>query len=210
VFTKFVCDAFDAMTPNHSEIFEAAKPYSLDGWRTRQTALASAAGAGSGAIPIWGLATMPADIAFLMNRMSVCSYGVGAILGVQMRRGNVLEPEDMAVVLGRWAGDDDLADAAVAKASASLVGKVGGKAATSILAKTMAEKASLLVGKKIGGKLGAKLGVKFGSKLGGKVVGSFIPFVGAFIGGGINAYFMDGIGTAAEDWYRIKLSTGTA
>ena len=87
----------------------------------------------------------------------MCSYGVGAILGVQKGRGNVMEAEDMAVVLGRWAGDEDLTDAAVAKASASLVGKVGGKATASILAKTMVEKAGLLVGKKIGGKLeGAK------------------------------------------------------
>jgi hypothetical protein len=142
--------------------------------------------------------------------MSVTSYGVGAILGSRQGRGNVLDQEDLAVVLARWAGDEDLGDVAIAKTAASLAGKVGGKATAAVLAKTMAEKAGLLVGKKISGKLGAKLGAKFGAKLGGKMVLGFIPFLGAAVGASVNAYFVDGISTAAEGWYRAKLSQTAA
>ena len=54
-FSKLVAGAFDALTPNYSEIFESAKSYTLDGWRTRQLALVSASGTGSTVFPIWGL-----------------------------------------------------------------------------------------------------------------------------------------------------------
>ena len=121
---------------------------------------------------------------------------------------NILEAEDFAVILARWSGDDSITDAAIGKAAADLAGKVGGKSVAKMLAKTMAEKAGLLVGKKMAGKLGAKLGANFGAKLGSKAAAGFIPFLGAAVGGGINLWFISSVAASAEEWYRIKASSG--
>ena len=207
-FGQFVIDAFDAVTPDINGIFLSAKSQSLSDWRTTQQGLVTASGAASVAIPGLHLVGMAADVAFLMNRMSVCSYGIGAIIGNNSGHGNMLETEDFAVILARWSGDDSITDAAIGKAAADLAGKIGGKSVAKVLAKTMAEKAGLLVGKKMAGKLGAKLGAKFGAKLGGKAAAGFIPFLGAAVGGGINLWFISSVAASAEEWYRIKTSAG--
>jgi hypothetical protein len=167
-FGEWFVRAFDELTPHINGIFESAKSYSLSDWRTMQQGLVTASGAASIAIPGLHLVGMAADVAFLMNRMSVCSYGIGGILGNTNSCGNILETEDFAIILARWSGSDSITDAAIGKTAAELCGKVGGKAAAKVLAKTMAEKAGLLVGK----------------KLAGKATVGFIPFLGAAVGGG--------------------------
>lgn len=205
-FGEWFVRAFDELTPDINGIFESAKSYSLSDWRTMQQGLVTASGAASVAIPGLHLVGMAADVAFLMNRMSVCSYGIGGILGNTNSCGNILETEDFAIILARWSGSDSITDAAIGKTAAELCGKVGGKAAAKVLAKTMAEKAGLLVGKKLAGKLGAKIGTKFGAKLAGKATVGFIPFLGAAVGGGINLWFISSVAASAEEWYRIKVT----
>lgn len=136
--------------------------------------------------------------------MSVCAFGVGAIMGREANRDSLIEEEDFAVILGKWAGVEGLDNAAIAKASADLVTKVGSKQATKLLAKMMCKNAGILVGKKLSGKMGAKLGAKFGAKLGGKLAGGWIPFLGAAISASINIWFITGTFNAAKDWYQYK------
>ena len=205
-FGEYVVQAFDGLTPDVHGIYSNAKSSSLSSWRATQQALVTGSGAAAAAIPGFHLVGMAADVVFLMNRMSVCSYGIGAIIGTECGLGDILEDEDFAVVLARWGGDDSLNNAAVGKACADLAGKVGGKAVTKLLAKKMAESAGILVGKKLAGKVGMKVGAKFGAKLGTKAVTGFIPFLGAAVGGGINLWFITEIADAAEAWYRVKVS----
>lgn len=204
-FSKWVINAFDALTPDIDNIYDNAKSHTLSEWRNIQKSLVSATGATAVAIPGFHVAGMAADVAFLMNRMSVCSYGIGAIMGYDEDRGNILEPEDFAFVLAKWSGVRGTEDAVIAKTSADLVAKVGSKEATKLLAKTMCKHAGILVGKKMGSKVGVKLGAKFGTKLGGKLAGGFIPVVGAIIGGGVNYWFISEVSGVAQQWYYQKL-----
>jgi len=207
-FGDWVLQGFDGLTPDLPGIYGNAKLRTLSGWRTMQQSLVTGSGAAAAAIPGLHLVGMAADVAFLMNRMSVCSYGTGAIVGHTQGLGNFLELEDFAVVLARWGGDESVGDAAIGKTAADLVGKVGGKAATKILAKTAGEKAGLLVGKKLAGKVGTKVGAKIGGKLGTKAVAGWVPFLGAAVGGGINLWFITEIANEAQSWYLLKAATG--
>lgn len=205
-FAKYVMDAFEELTPDISDIYENTKLDYLGDWKTKQKALVTGSGALAGAIPGLHLLAIAGDVLFLMNRMSVCSFGIGAIVGYDDKRKNILEDEDFAVVLGRWCGMEDLGNAALAKTAADLSTKVGGKAVAKMLAKSACKYSGILIGKKLGGKLGAKLGAKFGAKLGGKVASGFIPFIGAGVSGGINLYFISEICREAESYYKFKSS----
>lgn len=208
-FSTWVTDAFESLTPNLTDICSDAANYSLPGWRARQHALVTASGATAAAIPGLHLMGMAADITFLMNRMSVCSYGIGAIIGNQSEQANILEQEDFGVILAIWADVGDIKDATIAKAAADLVGKVGGKQISKLLAKVVCKQAGLLAGRKMAGKVGAKIAARFGVKLGGKMATGFIPFLGAAAGAGINLWFITSISAAAEEWYRMKVSIET-
>ena len=207
-FGEWVVDAFSGLTPDINGIYSGAKSYHLSDWRVKQQSLVTGSGALAVAVPGLHLVGMAADVAFLMNRMSVCCYGIGAILGSDNGAGNILEEEDFAVILARWSGDESLSNAAIGKISADLAGKIGSKALTKVLAKEMAKSAGILIGKKLAGKAGVKIGAKFGAKLGSKALAGFVPLLGAAVGGGINLWFITSIADAAEDWYRLKVSIG--
>jgi hypothetical protein len=205
-FREFVADAFAELTPDLPSIYRDASPSVLGDWILKQQSLVTGSGALAVAIPGLHLVGMAADVAFLMNRMAVCSYGIGAIIGYDNRHGNILEKEDFAIVLARWSGDENLSDAVIAKACADVVGKVASKELMRILAKKMAEHAGVLVGKKLAGKAGTKIGAKFGAKLGAKVAAGWVPFFGAAVGGGVSLWFISEVASAAESWYRLKLA----
>ena len=80
-YTEYVIDAFNALTPDLRGIYSNAITYTLPNWKKLQATLVTSSGAAAVAIPGIHLVGVPADIAFLMNRMAVCSYGIGAILG---------------------------------------------------------------------------------------------------------------------------------
>lgn len=203
---RAVIASFELVTPQLEGLYSSSNTSLLSNWVLTQQSLVTGSGALTVAIPGLHLAGITADVAFLMNRMSVCSYGTGAILGYQAGLGNILESEDFAVVLARWSGDDGVSNATLAKAATDLAGKVGGKAAAKLLAKVAAENAGILIAKKLGTKSAAKIAAKFAAKLGTKAAGGFIPFVGPAIGGGINLWFITSIAKEAEAWYRLKLS----
>lgn len=203
-FTQYVNDAFNNLTPDIDYIYNDAITYTLKTWKTTQAALVTASGVASVSIPGLHLVGIPADVIFLMNRMSVCSFGIGAIIGKENNLGNFLEQEDFPVILGRWCNDPTLSNAALSKTTAELATKTGSKILTKELAKIAGKHSGIVIGQKLGGKMGAKLGGKFGAKLGIKAVGGFIPLFGAAVGGGINLYFIKEIQKEAESWYRFK------
>ena len=167
-FGQYVVDAFSSLTPDINGVYRDAKTYHLSDWKALQKTLVTGSGAAAVAIPGLHLLGIAADVAFLMNRMAVCSYGIGAIIGSDEGEGNILEEEDFAIILAGWGGDESVNDAALAKAAADLTGKVGGKMVSKQLAAFMTQRAGILIGKKLGGKAAA----------------GFIPFLGAAVGGG--------------------------
>lgn len=205
---KAVIEAFEKLTPDIDSIYEDAKSYNISDWRAKQQALVIASGATAISIPGVHLTVLAADIAFLMNRMSVCAYGIGAIYGYSRYSENILEEEDFANVLALWAGDDSISQMVAQKAGIDAVVKVavkaGGKLGIKLIAKTIAMSGGILVGKKFAAKTGVKVGTKFAAKIAGKFGAGFIPIVGAFAGGWINWYFLTGIADAAEKYYKFK------
>ena len=207
--TDYVLKAFEALRPDLDGLFASAHVKQLTDWTRGQQALVTASGAGASAVPGLHLVGIAADVMFLMNRMSVCSYGIGAILGHQANLGNVLEPEDFAVVLAVWAGEGGIAEAIAGKQTSDTSnvtgGKVLGKSVYRILAKTTCEKAGLLIDGKLSGPLAGTVAARFGGKLGGKAAAGFIPLLGPVVGGGVNLWFLSGIAAAAEQWFRFKV-----
>jgi hypothetical protein len=203
-YGEMIVKAFDSLTPETQEIYAEASKYSLGEWKGLQRTLVTSAGAAAAAVPGVHVLALAADLTFLMNRMSVCSFGVGAIVGQGLGKGNLLEEEDFAMVLAKWSGVEGTDNAAIAKASADLVTKVGTKQASKILAKTMCQHTGVLIGQKMSGKVGAKIGAKFGAKIGGKLAGGWIPFAGAAISGGINLWFISATAREAQQWYETK------
>lgn len=217
-FSKFVSDAFEVVTPDLHSINNDAITYQMGDWRTKQSALVTASGAASVAIPGLHLAGMAADVVFLMNRMAVCCYGIGTIIGREAGEDYVLEDEDFTIILARWCKVDGVSNGALSKAAAEgskaalKAGlKVGNKVAYKELAKVACKQAGLLIAKKAGAKkmglaFAGQLGARFGTKLGGKALGGFIPFAGAIIGGGINLWFITEMAREAESWYQFKVN----
>ncbi|OUD15660.1 hypothetical protein [Thioflexithrix psekupsensis] len=201
---EMVVDAFNGLTPNLTQIYRDASPRTLDGWRREQITLVSGSGALACIVPGAHLAALGADVMFLMNRMSTCSFGIGAIRGFDTGCGNFLESEDFANVLAVWSKDSQVMAAITSKGAADLAIKVGGKVGSKLIAKHLAVGLGLMVGKKLGGKLGAKVGAKLGSKFAAKAGAGIIPLLGPIVGGGINAYFVSSIADAADEYYRFK------
>ena len=210
-FADMIVKTFNGLSPNLDNIYNDAYIFTLSEWEVSQTALATSSGALASSIPGAHLIALAGDVTFLMNRMSVCSYGIGAIMGYDNNLGNILEHEDFAIVLAIWAGDNKvitILEGLEAKSEDVLEAmevKVGTKTGVKFVAKKVVKKAGLLIGKKLGGKIGAKIGAKFAGKLSGKILGGFIPVGSSAIGGGINWWFMSGISEAAKHYYEIKV-----
>ncbi len=209
-FSQAVIDAFATLTPNLTGIYADAHAVPLTDWRRKQQAMVTASGAASIAVPVMHLVGMAADVAFLMNRMAVCCYGIGAIVAHGKGLGQILEDEDFAIILGRWSGDENLSDAAITLIHADLMAELGGKAASRALARGVGLRAGILIGKKLTSKIGAKIGAKFASKMGSKAMAGFIPVLGAAVGGGINLWFITSIAKEAQKWFELKSSFYTA
>lgn len=175
--------------------------------------MVTASGAAAVAIPGLHLVGIAADVAFVLNRMSVAAFGTGAILGAKAGVGNILEQEDFPAVLGYWSDDEDLKEAMTGKGAAT-AGKVGtkvgvklmGKGFTKGMTKAMLSSSGYLIGQRMGGKALAKASGKFAGKFAGKAAGGFVPFLGPVISGGVNLWLISGIIDAAESYYTDKIN----
>jgi hypothetical protein len=203
----------DGLTPDLDNLYEGTRTSNLDDWKITQRAAVAASGAASAAIPGLHLVGLAADAAFVINRMSVASLGVGAILSERAAAGNILETDDFPAVLGYWCHDDGIQEAMKGKGAvgASTVGakigaKVAGKAFAKGMTKTMLMSSGYLIGQRLGGKAMAKASAKFAGKFAGKAVGGMVPFVGPVVGAGINLWMISGIIEASELYYADKIA----
>lgn len=204
--------AIAAFTPELDNLYEGAKEYTLSTWELQQRALATASGAAAVAIPGVHVAGIAADLAFVVNRMGVSSFGVGSIIGNQRNHGFMLEKTDFGAVLGYWADDSALKEAMRGKGAADLSSKVGfklatkmyGKAATLVISEALLTSSGYLIGQKLGGKAMAKVGAKVAAKFTTKAAAGFVPFLGPAVGGGINLWLISGIMSAAQEFYTDK------
>jgi len=203
-FGEYVATAFETLSPDINKIYDHAKSYTEDGWINQQRSLTGGVGAGAMVVPGAHLVALAADVAFLMNRMCACSYGIGAIKGYSKFQENILEEEDFAVVLAYWAGDEDVKSMVTGKGLSDVAVKVGGKVGAKLIAKAITKSGIVLVGKKLSTKVAAKVGVKFAGKLAAKAGAGFIPILGAVVGGGINVWFVSDIANAAKEYYEAK------
>lgn len=205
-------------TPDLDDLYSGARDYSMGAWETQQRALVGGSGAAAVAIPVAHLAGLAADLAFVINRMGVSSFGVGAIRAREAGIGNFLERDDFNAVLLYWADDGAIREAMKGRAAAELSSKVALKMGTKILGKgfaagvtgAMLSSAGYLVGQKLGGKMAAKAGAKFAGKYLGKAAAGFVPFLGPVVGGGINVWLISSVMDAANEFYRdkVKICTG--
>lgn len=212
ITTSFL-DIVNGLAPDIDELYLSAKGGSLDDWKLKQRTLVTASGAVAVAIPGLHMAGIVADVAFVLNRMSVATYGTGAILGEAAGVGNIVEKEDFAAVLGYWSDDEGIQQAMKGKGSAT-VGKIGtkvgtklaGKAFTKGLTKAMLSSSGYLVGQRLGGKAMAKASAKFAGKFAGKAAAGFVPFLGPAVSGGVNLWLISGIIDSSERYYRDKIA----
>ncbi len=203
-----VLETFATLTPDLRGIHNDAIGYSRGGWQALHTSAVGVGGAVFTSIPGLHIAGLIPDLVVLVNRMAVCSFGIGAIAAKEQGRDFILEEDDMPAILSRWAGDDCLSDASIAKLSSSGAIAYAGQPAGAMFANLAVKHAGILVGKKMGGKAGAKVTAKFMAKYGGKLVGGMLPFVGPGICGGINVWFITEMCSAASGWYAAKLKYG--
>lgn len=206
------------MTPDMQSMYDEAKVHTLDDWETQQKAFVTTSGIGSGLIPVPGL-HLPAafaDLAFVVNRMGVTAYGIGAIEMYDEDFGNILEEEDFVGVLGYWAGDEEFKHSFKVKGSSAalkVAAKVGGKAGAKIVTKSVMASLGYLVASRAGLKSVAKTApplvhaaTMIGTKAGVKVGGAWIPVAGSLLSGGINYWLISSISTAAIEFYNDKLN----
>jgi hypothetical protein len=158
VSTAFL-DIVNGLTPDLDSLYSGSHNYVLSDWKLQQNAMVGASGAVAVAIPGLHLAGLAADVAFVLNRMSVATYGTGAILGSQAGLGNIIESEDFAAVLGYWSHDDGIMHAMSGKGASGVVkvGAIAGKVVVKKgLTKAMLLSSGYLVGQRLGGKALAK------------------------------------------------------
>ncbi|GGR73776.1 hypothetical protein GCM10008959_38860 [Deinococcus seoulensis] len=200
-----VISTFDSLTPDLDELYKAHRERNLDEFTGGQSLAVMASGAVSGAIPGLHLVGAAADIAFLMNRMAVCCYGIGAIKCHQSLGDNFLEREDFALILALWSGDEDITKVVTNKVGADLVGVGGAKLALKSLSKGLGHQFGVIAGNQLAGKVGAKVGAKIGAKAGAKFAAGWVPILGGIVGAGVNSYFLSEISQAGKRFYDFKV-----
>ncbi|MGJ7449252.1 hypothetical protein ACR80R_00005 [Aquipuribacter sp. MA13-13] len=208
--------AIKTMNPNYDAIYEQTDGVSLRGWRTRQLSLSGATGT-LAAVPGLNLALMAIDVAVLVDRIGVASYGIGAILGREAGLGNILEDGDVDAVIVHWAGDEGVIDllspAGSGKFAAELGAKFGVKPGSKIftkgfvkgMTKVLLKSSGSLVGGQLGTKVMAKVGSKLASKLAGKISATAVPLLGGAVNAGVNVWLVGSIMKASREFYEAKI-----
>ncbi|GAA4878501.1 hypothetical protein [Actinomycetospora straminea] len=233
--SNLITDAFNAMSGDPQTAIRAAQNFkSKKAWVAWQASQAGAAGGAAAAVPGLHLPALAADLAFLMYKMSFCSWGIGQIYGCKVEG-----KYDFAVILALWAGsltENELPEAIGAGVAvgalavplavgisqygvAGVAGKLAGTGAsvaasagvTKLGLKSAAKSAGTVAGGLAGNattklveKAATKLGPKIAAKLTSKSVAGFLPFAGPVFGAGINAYFVRSISKAASAYYLEK------
>lgn len=183
------------------QLKKQVKGYSINVWKEERIAMVVASGGISGALGgPWGLAAIPADLAWCGRVSALGCFGIGHIKGI-----DVDYDVDMNLIMSIWT---DLAEAK----NIVPAGKIGIKVCTKATPKIAAKVAGVLVSKvalKGGSKLGTKLASKAASKAAAKLATKlmaktgtgWIPLVGGLVSGGVNWWLVSGLLDAAEEYY---------
>lgn len=201
--------AFETLSFDPDKIYRRAQDYTISEWRHRQEGLAGAAGGTAALVPGLHIPALGVDIGFLVNRMDECCYGIGAIMGVQSGKGNILEKEDLANILALWSGAisaDQLNEVTEIRG-----GGFGRKIAVPVLGKTTAVALGVCgaTAASLTATVAAKVAAKLGAKIAAKTVAGWIPFAGALVSCGINVWLVSSVSNAAEKYYMWKASHGS-
>lgn len=185
---------------------QKVKNYSgISAWKQDNISLVVASGAASGmAGGLVGLAAIPVDLMWCGRIGAHGSIGVGYILGC-----DVDFEQDMNMILAIWGG---IGEASMTVPAGKVGIKVGGKIAaksvaivTGAVTGTVIYKYALKGGSKLSAKLAAKAtskaATKFMTKLAAKTGVGWIPFIGGAVSAGVNWWLVDGLLTAAEQYY---------
>ena len=178
---------------------------STSAWKEHNIGLVVASGAVSGmAGGLVGLAAIPVDLAWCGRVGGHGSIGIGYILGC-----DVDYEQDMTMILAIWGGVGEASMTIPAgKVGIKIGGKIAGKSAAIVggaIAGTVVYKYALKGSSKLGAKLASKAAskaaTKFMSKLTAKTGLGWIPFIGGAVSAGVNWWLVDGLLTAAEQYY---------
>lgn len=143
-----------------------------------------------------GVGLEAADLAFLFNVCGRACYGIGLI-----KKREVAFEQDFPLILTIWCGEGRAVNTVSAVAGKVCL-KVSGKTAikvvvgmtaktvapavfTSVILKTIAPMAASKIAGKVAGKLGAR----------------WIPILGGAVSAGVNIWVLDGLMSAAEEYY---------
>lgn len=97
--SQAIINGFDQLGGDPDQAISAAKGMSVKQWINRQKAQVTASGAGSNLVPGAHMAALAADMAFLMHKMAVTCWGIGAIQGCR-----VYGKPDFVNILDVWTG----------------------------------------------------------------------------------------------------------
>lgn len=168
-----VTTAFDGLGGDLYAATNAAEQSgAIQPWVRANALRVSASGASMAAIPGVHLGTLGFDVAYLIRRMSITAWGIGAILGV-----GIHGRQDMEAMLRRWSGmPDDAEGDDQRRAIKSLLSEQGIEIVDEVLAAILVRAIAMheagmsapMVAEQLEGWIPDPLGVK----LGGKKVGA--------------------------------------
>jgi hypothetical protein len=198
VIEEAVEGIFSVVSGDIPAIRIAARGRTVSDWKTAQLSKAVIVGAGSAAIPIAGYLTLPADLAALMRLMHRTTIG---ICEIDLK---YADDDTFASVLSVWAGavklNDELAERVSALALAQGASTIGGKVGLKMAIKSFTLCAHAIVAKKLGPKVATKVAAKLSAKLAAKATTRWIPFVSAGVGGYLNWWIIDSLGSSAQEY----------
>lgn len=207
-FGKYAADAFAALTPDLEGIYDAAKGSNLASVRRTQTALAATSGAVSFAIPFLHVPMAAADLAVTTNRMAVAAYSIGAVKGELYGKGNVLEEEDFAIILGLWCGYTDIEQIVRMKDDQDHREAMQQEAGVKALGRTAIKYLGALTAEQLLHRMAGRLAARIGTRAGSKMTLGAVPVIGAAVGAATNSLMMDNLCDAAETYYDWKCGPG--
>lgn len=220
--------AFQHLASDPANAVSYAKDYNLEAFIIEQKTLVAGSGAAANLIPGAHLAAMVADLVFLLNRMSFCAWGIGAINDCK-----VFGITDFEQILYLWCGEHADWDnfSAISLNLASTIENVAafdpkemdahayynqvanlystGESLSSAIkninqyqgSKGLKKKLARKKVVKFSSKLATKLSVKLTNKLGAKAISGVVPIIGSLVGGGVNVWIMNGLAEASISYY---------
>ena len=179
------------------ELKESTQNHSFNSWKIQCMGKSGGVGFLTGlAGGPTGIALEVADTGYLIAMAGRASYGVGHIHNKIIDYDN-----DIEGILAIWSGVAKTIDktelaVTIAPIAGKLVVKVNAKVGIKMASKMASKMAT-----KVSSKIIAKASVKITGKVASKLTTKWIPIIGGVVSATINAWVLDGLIDAAEDYY---------